>query len=827
MATDGIRYIKIAKIDKNGNNQTNTLQSLNQVTIPFSTGNITYKVNNITEHPTFFLYYVDPAGVEWADRAEIKYDFTGSLTSIFHPSPSTLLSIIDINPETDNLGFLADRWTNDTNSSLTGSFYTVNTYPQKSIYIQASGSISVGATGSNPSYLSTNYTIYLTRGNTTYPDRVSFLDNLTFTSSLATASFNLSYSEPSISSSKPGDTYYLALIASDVYTTLTASILHPGSKFFVTSSDATGLQVGLVPEPYFGSNDFNRALDCQPLLNNAERVRRHNLYQDVDYSAGATEPVNFDLLISGSALRAEVQLSNYTSKRVIIPRYEGSKSTSQNLNKWTKGDTGTYGKTPTVESLKTVIAYCDWIGDWPPERSNSSAAHILYLIDSDGNISIPNTSETSLPNVQGAFQTGERFRVSSKTIGSGEADQFRTVIRGGQRIEPILYTQSGSAPNQQWNTTMSFEDIIPSVDGAVGNYISTNVPSGPQGLGNGTWDTSLYGIQVTSNLINANGEYVVPSGVISDGVSLFAQFKRETEYKFALGNPLHQNDTIQLRYRAVRESSGGSKQYYGGGDVIEFDCVGYYMQLQSIHGGNWYYQVGEYTPGPTISSHIPIPLTDLNANDKIYIEFQKICSDYTVGDIRLTPSGYYKVPQYPNPTVPVSSSGYNSMWNWGDPNTYPYIITSSHPTLIDLYDGIVKQTDIAGSGFNPIALPWSIKYGDEFRFEGREDFTYMVKEIYAPYDTEGRTFPTGSIEVHFSKNLPTGSSQSVFDLDHFLIRRYVDDASQILMEGFRPLNSSGPYILTPEYVTKDLNTNIDDVITDLKERGLITGEEGS
>ena len=112
----------------------------------------------------------------------------------------------------------------------------------------------------------------------------------------------------------------------------------------------------------------------------------HNLYQDIDYSAGATDPVNFDVLINNTATRAEVQISNYTQESRIIPRYKGSKSTSQKLNTWTKGDTNTYGKSPTISSLKTVIAYCDFIGGWPPERMNSSTAHILYIIDQDGNI---------------------------------------------------------------------------------------------------------------------------------------------------------------------------------------------------------------------------------------------------------------------------------------------------------------------------------------------------------------------------------------------------------------------------------------------------------
>ena len=46
---DGVRYIKISKIDKNGINQTNTLQSLNQITIPYTSGDIVYTVINIIE----------------------------------------------------------------------------------------------------------------------------------------------------------------------------------------------------------------------------------------------------------------------------------------------------------------------------------------------------------------------------------------------------------------------------------------------------------------------------------------------------------------------------------------------------------------------------------------------------------------------------------------------------------------------------------------------------------------------------------------------------------------------------------------------------------
>jgi hypothetical protein len=133
----------------------------------------------------------------------------------------------------------------------------------------------------------------------------------------------------------------------------------------------------------------------------------------------------------------------------------------------------------------------------------------------------------------------------------------------------------------------------------------------------------------------------------------------------------------------------------------------------------------------------------------------------------------------------------------------------------------MKSVD--GSGFNQIQLPWSIKLGDEFRFEGREDFSFMVKNIFGPAESgSGRIFQTGSIEVHFNTNLPVSASSTVFNLDHFLIRRYVDDAAQNVITGFKPPNSQGPYLVKPEFVVPELNKSIDEVILDLTQKGLIT-----
>jgi hypothetical protein len=247
---------------------------------------------------------------------------------------------------------------------------------------------------------------------------------------------------------------------------------------------------------------------------------------------------------------------------------------------------------------------------------------------------------------------------------------------------------------------------------------------------------------------------------------------------------------------------------------------------------NFDFSVGGLQPdfytGPFALSPITIPAAELNAGDYFYYVFSYY-SDYSPGgdngrdfrDVDIF-GGSINIAQYPNPITPITP-GTNNIWGYYNTGSYPYVITSSNTELCAFYGNPdIKQKDIPGSRFNPVKLPWSIKYADDFRFEGREDYAYQVFRVFGPSDNSpGRLSNTGSIEVHFDRNLPISASVTVFNLDHFLIRRYVDDASQIIMKGFRPQNTTGPYIISPEYVTDSLNKNADTFINDLTERGLL------
>jgi hypothetical protein len=580
--------------------------------------------------------------------------------------------------------------------------------------------------------------------------------------------------------------------------------------------NATPLYPGLYPSsstfliPFLNdiSNFYNS--DYNPLINNVLIDRLSTIYQDVDYSSGITTPTNFDLLISGSALKAAVQDSNYTSKRVTLPRYEGVKSTSQHLNYWTPGDSGTYGKLPTVENLKTMVAYCEDVSGWPPERENASAASVKYLIKSDGSVVIPNTTPNSLYDNKGTFESGENILIHYQGIGN-QVTPLRKVIRGGTRIEPILYNQSGSMPGGTFVSSITLTD-----NGVTGNVISdfqaklrpTSYILNPLSISPTFSEicfnqilTSGSAASVATTTISGTTSYryKINSSVLSEGVDFTFEIYAEVTYTGATPTP-NGNNYAYYQLRIVRWR-GGNKTVLTTGPSI---------QLSS-----------PYTPS-TLS--ITVPVNNLQLNDEFTIE--AVATD---PNVFLEPTSRFNINQnpIPNSNVPItpnfwiSSSGLattliktQTSGAFGD----NLLISISSSALINYYGNpTVYQESIVGSGFNPIVLPWSIQYGDEFRFEGREDRVYQVKQAAI---VTLQIFSTQIPLLVVEMNQPLAISGSV-NYNQFLIRRYVDDASQILIEGFRPLGASGPYILKPEYITPELDKGVDDFVLILKEKGLI------
>ena len=786
----GPTYVKIHKFDNNGVNNTIPLGQATKILIKYSTITNYYTLNILTvnEYPSYYLYEVNTLGSNTADNYILDYSVSASRTTpSFTVTPGDSRAISSLTESIDNLGYF---------DPVTGVITFQNT---PNITINFSASLSLNSSGN----ANTSSLVLIKNGDITDEfagtsvSSTSFILNSGANTVVVTGSFY----------PLAGDNFYLRLFnGATPFDTSTTTFNSVQLKFTQSTSPSVAENDPIIIEPYITLPNYYNS-DYNPLINNILVDRLSAKFQDVDYSTGITTPTNFGVIISGSAVKAAVQDSNYSSKRVILPRYEGSKSTSQHLNYYTPGDTGTYGKIPTVDSLKTAVAYCDSIGGWPPERENASAIFVKYLIKADGTVVIPNTSENSLADIKGNFESGENILISTKTVSSGQPQQLRKIIRGGSRIEPILYTQYGNAPNITWNTTMSFTDIIPSNNGAVGNYTSLfkRTADTSNFQADGTQNTVSFTNAVYGSSLLSGGGYIVTSLAIADGVSLTFNIRLVIRHQPIYATfPSNFTDTIYL---------------YKGSTLV----AQYSNPLTA-------YNLGDES---TISMTYNIPTTQLSVGDIYTVKVSSTSDIPTFEYIRIEPTGdnnqsgvttQWNTSQYPAFTLPVTSSGTNSIWNWPNSSSYPYVITSSQTTLVNLYgDPNVKMVDITGSGFNPVESPWSIKYGDEFKFEGREDFVYQVGKIFGPAESgSGRIFQTGSIEVHFNANLPISASPVIFNLDHFAIRRYADDASQVIMEGFRPTDSSGPYIVRPEFVVPELNKSVDQFILDLTQKGLIT-----
>ena len=109
-----------------------------------------------------------------------------------------------------------------------------------------------------------------------------------------------------------------------------------------------------------------------PLLNNVSSSRLNSYLMKVEYNNGIVTASNNPQILDRTAQRAAVPDSNYTAKKVILPRYEGSKVISADYNFFTSassnntfidGETGSwggdksYGKTAAIDKNPIYFAH--------------------------------------------------------------------------------------------------------------------------------------------------------------------------------------------------------------------------------------------------------------------------------------------------------------------------------------------------------------------------------------------------------------------------------------------------------------------------------------
>tara|TARA_R110002153_G_scaffold149396_2_gene300934 strand:+ start:9833 stop:13882 length:4050 start_codon:yes stop_codon:yes gene_type:complete len=183
--------------------------------------------------------------------------------------------------------------------------------------------------------------------------------------------------------------------------------------------------------------------NCNPYEGSALSSATNNVVMDVDYSSGST-PVNFKQILEQKAKKSEIPASHYSTYGIAGPRYDGSKTESNRLNKFTEGDSGTYGKLPVAEINKAYAGYFNRIFDPYPLINNKTNFEIKYIIDENGNASQPRVGEYSFYNLEGSLSEKDNVKISVVDKLSEilyPLNSFKNIYKTGQSVTPILHSQ--------------------------------------------------------------------------------------------------------------------------------------------------------------------------------------------------------------------------------------------------------------------------------------------------------------------------------------------------------------------------------------------------
>lgn len=584
---NGVIYIKIARKDLDGNDNTLSLQELNNLRIKFSDYGIAdYPIVNITEYPDYYLYQIPRVNItSSADNNIRNYRFSAS--ALLSPFSQTVNgdSVVDIDTYTS----LPFDYLNYFNTS--SGIYTFGDTPNVKIIYTASVFVSVGGvrtvgfsltppTGSAIAGTSANVSGSATL---TIQGTASFIENTQLLLRFA-------------NDSAPGNDAAI----SDIQWQFTQSIA-PQSASNLT-----------VLEPYLVEN-FNYS-DCDVLMNNVDQNQIGSFFRRVLYDNGSIIPSNFQEILSQSAEYAEVKDYNYTARAQILPRYDGVRLYQQNENVWTDGDTS-YGKTPSVQTLADKFVVFDWMGGADPEiRTGGAGVHLTHLVNADGTIIGLTQANTNLFTIEQLFKKGSSVAIYYTTSSIGNQTLTASVYDGGAYFNSLMAV-SGTFDLNRGTGTYTFDSYtLPYFILSGSTQISSVITAS---YGNNTF-TRLFISDTPPPGLGVGKYWRIESGMINSQGSLFPS----QQYDIIRFYPTSSID----EYYILQGTSGSA-------DVIER-----VIMSQSIDGNNFYFHLDS----PITASQFPSA-----SNDQGFRIYRRIpnetfvyINEYQAGSGFLIPGNY-------------------------------------------------------------------------------------------------------------------------------------------------------------------------------------------
>jgi hypothetical protein len=788
--SQGVKFIKIARIDKQGKDNTLSLQELNSIRIDYSDTNIIeYPITSISKYDDYFLFGVATTNATSStDNYILDYRFKAGWTGSLNTSATLTAYNLSGSVSYDNLNYF----------NTSSGQYILGNQPNIPITITSTASISSNTGGNVFSQLQI---VNTTTGLNIASSSIVSTNNST---QIVSASFSGVLTENN-------------QIGIVIFTDNTTQVT---SSFFVTQSINPTVSSSdlVVLQPYIDEDFF--VSDYNVLAGNAVIPRFSELYMDVDYSTNTIQAVNQSQIIDGTATRAAVQDSNYTTFAHISPRYIGQELNSAKFNEWTDGDIS-YGKTPNISNPEVNFVSFKSLAGTSPQWGNNNVdltqVNIEYIIDNNNNLTKPinDTDNINLNTIRQTFSDALiisspddnrlKYIPSNATIFLNNVEVSGSdistlngqwpIYKSGYRIEPILYTQTasydtnGNITRFGYFTTMSFVQGEQGPNTTKNNYmmyapgvndiltLGMTLPavlhfSSPTFIGSSASFTADNGSFTIDGIYKPTGSL---TNLKTDGYILdFHIYLAAT----TLDDPNDRRAAVIIDWALQKSINGGATWT----DLTK-------VQTQYISG--------KYTPifyqdkDATTSSLYRVaavnigPYPGQTGNTSVY----------------LTNKSYFWVTQYPNPGVGTCKAPF-----WTTGSSANILLASTASDGLNNYR-TQKQKDIENSGFKPINLDFEPQIYDEIRFEGLEQLSFIITAVTSSANNQ--------MILNLDQEIPNG-----VNLDYFLLRRYVDDPSSILINTNFPLqdksgsaNSTGNGILKPQYVTNEVDTIIQNIIT--------------
>ena len=462
---------------------------------------------------------------------------------------------------------------------------------------------------------------------------------------------------------------------------------------------------------------------------------------------------------------------------------------------------GALGGLPVAEQNEEYFAVFKQVGGTGPEIIGQTAYFLTYLVDANGNVSKPAEDTDTLSNLVQTFPVGKTCIVrqdAASSLNSILAGEHTVAAIGRQ--QPILYTQTGFSTGS-FDTSISFS--VPG--GTVSeDYAELLDYRGKMNLNNGTSPSSISNGTITNynsvislpdasaaTFSTTNGTYTLTPD--SDNILTSITFKITFKVKNTEEEQGSDNGSISLYLERNSPSDPQLRTEFnfelqaGQTETLGFSYTADGNELKA----------GDINPAFYLDWQAP-PYFEV-----YYINFEVSTQNPSPGTASGTIGNYW--------TANYSSKGIT----WLTGSAY----------LSQNYGNIQDSTNIlnaSSTGFNlsPIITPFKLQVGDRIRFEYNSRKEYFIYEVIEPSESED-----GLLKIKINKFIPLGT-----ETDNFIIHRTdIKDPAYIILDVDKNDDVANTQdfngILLPKYPSKRLKNNLDNILLDLKEKGIITDNQ--